>query len=62
MPKLIIIEVNKVQIILGSVLNELGRKEEAIIDYSKAIELNPKYTDAYINRGKTISKTFLGSV
>ena len=46
MPKLIIIDVNKVQIILGSVLDELGRKKEAIIDYSKTIELNPKYTNA----------------
>ena len=26
--------------------------QEAIADYDKAIELNPKYFDAYYNRGK----------
>jgi tetratricopeptide (TPR) repeat protein len=28
----------------------------AIADYTKAIELNPQYADAYYNRGNTKSK------
>ena len=28
-----------------------GRKEEAIRDYSKAIDINPQYGNAYSNRG-----------
>ena len=30
----------------------MGKKEDAIIDYSKAIEINPQYADAYNNRGR----------
>ena len=29
----------------------MGRKEEAFIDYNKAIEINPQYDAAYNNRG-----------
>ena len=36
---------------LGNVLDDLGRKEEAIKDYTKAIEIDPKYSKAYYNRG-----------
>ncbi len=28
----------------------------AIVDYTKAIELNPNYSDAYVNRGDTKTK------
>ena len=37
--------------ISGNILSQLGRKEEAIIDYTKAIEINVYYADAYTNRG-----------
>ena len=30
----------------------MGRKEDALIDYSNAIECNPLHTEAYVNRGK----------
>ena len=53
MLKLIIIEVeNILKSYLGNVLFELGRKPEAINDFTKAIELNPNYADAYFKRGK----------
>ena len=32
-------------------LDDLGREEEALIDYSNAIDINPQYADAYYNRG-----------
>lgn len=35
----------------GKTLFDMGRTPEAIADYSKAIELDPKYAEAYINRG-----------
>ena len=33
------------------ILNTLGKNEEALIDFSKAIEINPLNPDAYNNRG-----------
>ena len=50
---LIIIEVYiSFNYLLGNVLNELGRKEEAIKDYTKAIDINPHNdADVYYNRG-----------
>ena len=36
---------------LGIALDDLGRKEEAIKDYTKAIDINPQYAVAYYNRG-----------
>ena len=30
----------------------MGRKEDALIDFSKAIECNPHHAEAYVNRGK----------
>ena len=37
---------------LGEILNDLGRSEEAIIDYNTALEINPKNADIYYLRGK----------
>lgn len=36
--------------------NGLGRHEEALADYSKAIELKPDYTKAYNNRGYALKQ------
>ena len=36
---------------LGNALDDLGRKEEAIEDYAKAIDINPQDADTYNNRG-----------
>ena len=36
---------------LGIALKALERIEEAIENYSKAIEINPQYANAYYNRG-----------
>ena len=36
---------------LGILLDDLGRKKDAIKDYTKAIEINPEDADAYNNRG-----------
>ena len=47
----IIIEV-LIKFIIAIALHKLGRKEEAILNYSKAIELNSRYAKAYVNRGK----------
>ena len=35
----------------GLVLNDKGRYDEAIAEYTKAIEINPNYSTAYTNRG-----------
>jgi tetratricopeptide (TPR) repeat protein len=35
----------------GYALSEAGRYAEAVAAYGKCIELNPEYTEAYINRG-----------
>ena len=50
MLRFIIIEV-MVKFEIGIALHKLGRKEDAIIDYSNAIELNPQFANAYVNRG-----------
>ena len=39
------------KLFLGIVLDDLGRKEEAIKDFTKAIEIDPKKSEAYYNRG-----------
>lgn len=39
------------QYILGTVLNDINRILEAIIEYSKAIEINSQYALAYYSRG-----------
>ena len=31
-------------------MNDLGREEEAIKDYAKAVDINPQYEFAYVNR------------
>ena len=36
----------------GSLLLESGQFDKAIEAYSRAIELNPKYAEAYYNRGE----------
>jgi tetratricopeptide (TPR) repeat protein/S1-C subfamily serine protease len=35
---------------------DLGNKQEAIVDYDRAITLNPKYSTAYMNRGNARSE------
>ncbi len=40
----------------GSIVNEQGDKEKAILYFSKAIEINPFYTTAYYNRGAVLEK------
>ncbi|WP_455564309.1 tetratricopeptide repeat protein, partial [Akkermansia massiliensis] len=37
-----------------NVLDDLGRKEEALACYSKALEINPGYGAAYYNRGNVL--------
>ena len=39
----------------GAALNELGKMEEAIENYTKAITLNPNYSSAYFNMGNSMS-------
>ena len=36
---------------LDIIFGELGRKEDAVMDLSKAIEIYPKYATVYFNRG-----------
>jgi tetratricopeptide (TPR) repeat protein len=40
---------------IGWALHEQGKLEGAILNYSKAIHLNPKYAKAYLNRGIALS-------
>ena len=49
---LIIIEVNiNLLYYLGLLLKDMGRNEEALINYSKAIENNPQNSSSYFCRG-----------
>jgi len=41
----------------GNIYGKQGNLTQAISDYTKAIEINPKYTEAYYNRGNTYEKT-----
>ena len=36
----------------GNALHDLGRKEDALVDYSKAIEINPRFVDSYVYKGE----------
>ena len=45
---------------LGKSLSDLGRKDDAIKDYTKAIEINPQYFEAFFNRGILYDQYFLG--
>ena len=40
---------------IGGALYEQGKLEDAVLNYSKAISLNPKYAKAYLNRGIALS-------
>ena len=40
----------------GIALDDLGKHEEAIKCYDKALELNPKYEKAWNNKGNTFEK------
>ena len=46
------------QYFLGISLDDLGRKEDAINDFTKAIEINPQDASAYYNRGRYILSIF----
>ena len=49
----IIIEVDiNLNNFIGNLLKDLGRTEEALFDYSKAVEINPLNSKAYKNRGR----------
>ena len=50
MLQLILTEVN-INNLLGSALDKLGLKEEAIKDYTRAINIKPEESTAYSNRG-----------
>ena len=49
---LIITKVDIIKIKLGILLSDLGRKEEALIAYNDAIEIDPMDGDTYYNRGR----------
>ena len=40
----------------GNIYGKQGNLTQAISDYTKAIEINPKYTEDYYNRGNTYEK------
>ena len=40
--------------VLGNALKGLGKKEEAIESYRKAIKIDPNYVDAYNNLGNAL--------
>jgi len=42
--------------VLGAVLQDLGRLEQAVKSYDKALRINPDYADAYFNRGIALQK------
>ena len=46
---------------LGVTLNDLGRKEDAINDFIKVIEINPQYAYAYYNKGILYYQYLLGN-
>ena len=49
---LFITEVNIIiKLFIGNLLYSLGRKEEAIKDYTIAIDINPQKDEAFYNRG-----------
>jgi tetratricopeptide (TPR) repeat protein len=41
--------------LLGTALAMLGRREDALVEFDKALELNPRYVDAILNRSVTLS-------
>lgn len=41
----------------GKTLFDMGRDKEAVADYTSAIQLDPNYAEAYINRGALYGKT-----
>ena len=45
---------------LGNSLSELGRKEDAINNFTKAIEINPQFAEAFFNIGILYYKYFIG--
>ena len=49
-------------IFLGLTLSDLGRKEEALQDYTKAIQIDSLDADAYFNRGRDNFSIYKGSL
>jgi tetratricopeptide (TPR) repeat protein len=41
----------------GSTYRALGKIELAIVDYSAAIQIDPRYATAYVNRGNALIQT-----
>jgi tetratricopeptide (TPR) repeat protein len=42
----------------GASLNELGHSEEAIVCYDRALEINPRFVEAWFNKGLALGKGF----
>lgn len=40
---------------LGLALTEINKNEEAILNYNKALEINPNYSIAYNNIGNSLN-------
>jgi len=41
--------------LLGTALSLLGRQEDALAEFDRALDLNPRYVDAILNRAVTLS-------
>src|SRR6476661_3159151 len=40
----------------GLILNELRRRDEALVDFDKAIELKPHYAEAFYNKATCLTE------
>ena len=49
-------------IFVGLTLSDLGRKEDALQDYTKAIQIDSLNADAYVNRGRDNFLFYKGSL
>ena len=47
---------------LGNIFVDLGREQDALNDYTKAIKIDPQYAEAYNNRGRFYFPILLGNL